>query len=90
MATGVGRGGGRKAGAKGEGPGPRCCALSALTPAPSPPPHTTGALAFHLSLPPSFCPEAQALGLSGTPLRSEWQAGREASWVQMQGPRVLS
>lgn len=80
----VGRGGGRKLGAKGEGPGPRYCALSA----PTHPLPTTRASALHLSLPLS-CPEARGPGLSRT-RGSEWQVGREASLVQRQRRGALS
>lgn len=82
MATGIGEGRGRKQGDK-EGPGPRYCAPSAPTAATSPLLHTTGASAFHLSLPPSLCPAAEALQLSSTPRCSGLQAGRETSKVQM-------
>lgn len=40
-------------------------------------------------LPPSS-PEAPGPGAEQHPLSAGWQAGREASRVQMQGPRVLS
>lgn len=83
MATGVGHGRGRKQGYKEEGPGPRYCAHSVPTPTTFPPLHTPGALVFHLSLPPSLCPVAEALQLSSNPPRSGWQAGRETSKVQM-------
>ena len=77
----VGRAKGRKSSTKGEGPGPRYCALSAptSTPTTSPPLHSTGALAFHPSLPPPvrrpadpLCSEPLAppgkLGLCNVPL----------------------
>lgn len=75
MATGIGQGRERKQGDK-EGPGPRYCVPSAPAAATSPPLHTTGALAFHLSLPPSLCPAVEALQLSSTPSML-WIAGRE-------------